>query len=154
MPPWPTATHYRNWPPRDEDQPISNLKPPITLESVLKKIPHNAEDQDFRPFEFPREPYDPAAPFSCTIRAGGGEYDIYPDGSRPFTIRELAMIQGFPVDFQFFENERRKKGQLTYKRRIVGNAVPPPLGKAVFSAILDWMEEVDSKKDIKRGSSR
>lgn len=48
----------------------------------------------------------------------------HPNDKRRMTCRELATIQGFPLDYQFY-------GGISSVCRQIGNAVPPPLAKAV-----------------------
>ena len=49
---------------------------------------------------------------------------LHPEQSRIVTVRECARSQGFPDDFQFY-------GRTQEKHRQIGNAVPPPLARAV-----------------------
>lgn len=60
---------------------------------------------------------------SCTVdtRFGAPRYFLHPSQQRGFTVREAARIQGFPDDYVFQGSE-----QAQY--RMIGNAVPPPLG--------------------------
>lgn len=60
---------------------------------------------------------------SCTVdtRFGSPRYFLHPSQQRGFTVREAARIQGFGDDYVFRGSE---KGQY----RLIGNAVPPPLG--------------------------
>lgn len=60
---------------------------------------------------------------SCTVdtRFGSPRYFLHPSQQRGFTIRESARIQGFDDSYIFRGSE---KGQY----RLIGNAVPPPLG--------------------------
>ncbi len=51
-------------------------------------------------------------------------YFLHPDENRGFSVREAARIQGFPDTFVFTGNEKEQA-------RLVGNAVPPPLGRWV-----------------------
>ena len=60
---------------------------------------------------------------------------IHPDQDRSFSVREAARLQGFPDRFQF-------SGSRTEQFVQVGNAVPPPLGKAVAKALIT----ADSKR--------
>lgn len=55
--------------------------------------------------------------------------------ARRFSFREAARIQGFPVDFVFPDD-----ASLDMKYKVVGNAVPPPLFKAVADALPDVWE--------------
>ena len=60
---------------------------------------------------------------SCTVdtRFGSPRYFLHPTQQRGFTVREAARIQGFNDNYVFHGSE---KGQY----RLIGNAVPPPLG--------------------------
>jgi len=57
-------------------------------------------------------------------------YFLHPDENRGFTVREAARIQGFPDSFIFSGNEKEQC-------RLIGNAVPPPLGKWLGELIID-----------------
>lgn len=61
---------------------------------------------------------------SCTVdtRFGSPRYFLHPSQQRGFTVREAARIQGFSDSYVFCGSE---KGQY----RVIGNAVPPPLGE-------------------------
>jgi DNA (cytosine-5)-methyltransferase 1 len=61
-------------------------------------------------------------------RFGTPRYFLHPEEERGFSVREAARIQGFPDDFVF-------AGSLPVQFRLVGNAVPPPVAKAVATAI-------------------
>lgn len=60
---------------------------------------------------------------SCTVdtRFGAPRYFLHPSQPRGFTVREAARIQGFPDSYVF-------RGQEQAQYRVIGNAVPPPLG--------------------------
>jgi DNA (cytosine-5)-methyltransferase 1 len=61
---------------------------------------------------------------SCTVdtRFGSPRYFLHPSQQRGFTVREAARIQGFSDNYVF-----RGSDQSQY--RMIGNAVPPPLGE-------------------------
>ncbi len=61
-------------------------------------------------------------------RFGTPRYFLHPEEDRGFSVREAARIQGFPDEFHF-------EGSSTTQFRLVGNAVPPPVAKAVANAI-------------------
>ena len=65
---------------------------------------------------------------SCTVdtRFGSPRYFLHPSQQRGFTVREAARIQGFNDNYMFHGSEG---GQY----RIIGNAVPPPLGALAAS---------------------
>ncbi|WP_420263778.1 DNA cytosine methyltransferase [Candidatus Magnetominusculus dajiuhuensis] len=50
--------------------------------------------------------------------------------ARRFSYREAALLQGFPRDFKFPE-----EGSLMQRYKAVGNAVPPPLFKAIAQSL-------------------
>lgn len=73
-------------------------------------------------------PLDPLLPAPTVTARGddrGGVVILpHPNGMRRMTGRELATVQGFPLDFKFV-------GALSSVYRQIGNAVPPPFAKAI-----------------------
>ena len=61
---------------------------------------------------------------------GQGRY-MHPDQLRALTAHEAARIQGFPDYFQF-----AGAPGITAMSMMIGNAVPPPLGREIFSRLL------------------
>ncbi|MEK6283842.1 MAG: DNA cytosine methyltransferase [Acidobacteriota bacterium] len=59
--------------------------------------------------------------YTVDTRFGSPRYFLHPTGQRGFSVREAARIQGFGDAYVFRGSE---KAQF----RIIGNAVPPPLG--------------------------
>ncbi len=62
---------------------------------------------------------------------------------RTLSVREMARLQGFPDRFVFYGREttggpRRRHEVPQYTQ--VGNAVPPPLGEALGTALLDVLD--------------
>lgn len=69
---------------------------------------------------------------------------IHPTQERSLTPREAARIQSFPDWFKFPVPQ-------THQYRLIGNAVPPLVGKAVGEAIKKWMlviNKVNIKSNI------
>lgn len=58
-----------------------------------------------------------------------GRY-LHPVENRPITIREGALLMGFPERFRFPEDQA-----LTHVGRQIGNAVPPPLAREIAKAV-------------------
>lgn len=76
-------------------------------------------------------PLHPSSP--PLIKYGHNDWRFQSDGpARRFSYREAALLQGLPKDFVFPE-----EGNLTKKYLVAGNAVPPPLFKAVAKALPD-----------------
>jgi len=63
---------------------------------------------------------------------------IHPDQDRLVSVREFARSQGFPDTYRFH-------GTILDKHRQIGNAVPPPLGKAVG---LQIREALSKRKNL------
>ncbi|KAK0063574.1 DNA (cytosine-5)-methyltransferase 1 [Biomphalaria pfeifferi] len=64
---------------------------------------------------------------------------LHPEQHRVVSVRECARSQGFPDTYRFF-------GNILDKHRQVGNAVPPPLGRAIGLEIkkcLVWKESLE-----------
>lgn len=53
----------------------------------------------------------------------------HPEQDRSLTLREAAMLQGFPQSYKFVEGVQRPSMQAV--GRLIGNAVPPAFGEAV-----------------------
>ena len=63
-----------------------------------------------------------------------GRY-LHPSEDRPITVREAARCMGFPDSFGLPEHQ-----SMTSVGRQIGNAVPPPLAKAVAGAVAEHLE--------------
>ena len=66
-----------------------------------------------------------AQPENCGI--------IHPIENRRYTIREVARIQSFPDDYLFFDSSLK---EITAAYKVIGNAVPCGLAKAIAEAIM------------------
>jgi DNA (cytosine-5)-methyltransferase 1 len=64
---------------------------------------------------------------------GNGRFG-HPEQDRALTLREGAMLQSFPKNFQFVP--RDKPVNFREIGRLIGNAVPPKLGAAIGGAIV------------------
>lgn len=65
---------------------------------------------------------------SYTVTYSNGNPDIHPERNSVLTIREMARLQSFPDEFRFY-GSKEEQGVM------VGNAVPPNLGKAIGLAL-------------------
>jgi DNA (cytosine-5)-methyltransferase 1 len=63
---------------------------------------------------------------------GNGRY-AHPEQDRLLTVREMAMLQGFPDDFTFSSKS------LAHRYRHIGDAVPPMIAYQL-SALVQWMK--------------
>lgn len=71
------------------------------------------------------------------ILTNGGEHNLYFDGARLLTPRELARCQSFPDDFEF-------RGSCL--KRQIGNSLAPVFAKAVYGCVLESLERSDGLK--------
>ncbi len=70
--------------------------------------------------------------FTVDTKFGDPRYFLHPTQNRGFSVREAARIQGFPDTFEF-------SGSIADQYRMVGNAVPPPMGMAVAKALANLL---------------
>lgn len=89
---------------------------------------------------YARMEWDKPAPTITTLfyNFGTGRFG-HPEQDRPISIREAAMLQGFPRKYRFVKPTDPVRFDAL--GRLIGNAVPPPLGRAVGKAIVDHARE-------------
>ena len=58
---------------------------------------------------------------------------VHPEQDRGLSLRECARLQGFPDDFVF-------KGPPTSIARQIGNALPPPLARAIAKVVAEYIQ--------------
>ncbi|KAJ4865251.1 c-5 cytosine-specific DNA methylase domain-containing protein [Trichoderma breve] len=130
LPPFPKPTHSENG--------TGGLQPFFTtIRKAIGSIRagddlHNLDTvKYYRPR---RAPLDPDR-LAGTITTGGSEV-YYPDGTRDFTLREYACIQGFPKCHKFI-------GTKTSIRRQIGNAFPSNTVRVLYRHLEDWLLQQD-----------
>jgi DNA (cytosine-5)-methyltransferase 1 len=77
--------------------------------------------------KFRRLRWDAPAP-AVDTRFGSPRYFLHPSENRGFTVREAARLQGFPDSYVFV-------GSNQAQYRLIGNAVPPPVGEILAGMI-------------------
>ena len=118
---------------------FNNLKPWVTLKEAFKNIPnpdseHNLLNHTYSKFKLKFNGYignrfinpDKPAP-TITARGdskGGVVVLHHPNNKRRMSVRETAVVQSFPLDFEFY-------GSNSSAYRQIGNAVPPKLSLAI-----------------------
>jgi DNA (cytosine-5)-methyltransferase 1 len=105
---------------------------------MIKGIPENATDHEtaIPPYWVPRAPYDGNTQAKTLTCKGGDNY--HPSGTRPYTSRELASLQTFPLRHSF----AGARGVTATKQQI-GNAVPPVFARTLFRHIIQSLKEMD-----------
>ena len=83
---------------------------------------------------------DPDLPSPTVTRSGYRDF-VHPFEDRTLTVREMACLQGFPLDYEFvgtrLDSYSSKRNVSMTQFGQVGNAVPPPLAEAIAVAIRD-----------------
>ena len=114
--------------------------------------PEDPRNQNWRTWRYNlygRMEYDEPSHTITTnaMHPGGGPY-THPDPEqhRGFSVREIMNIQGFPKNMMlsyqsFMETTTSKKFPIGKAAKHVGNAVPPPLGKAIGLALIDHLKQ-------------
>ena len=80
-------------------------------------------------------------PGSALTSATGGT--SHPEQDRLLTVREMALLQGFPADYVF-------EGPLTARYNQIGDAVPPMISAQVAAHIASLAGIKLSKRPMKR----
>lgn len=71
---------------------------------------------------------------SPTLVPGHSNFPVHPREHRSITVREAACITGFPMNYTFFGSHSKRCEQ-------VGNAVPPPLSRAIAISVKRVLDE-------------
>ncbi len=79
---------------------------------------------------------------------GTGRYG-HPEQDRALTLREGALLQTFPLNYDFIDPSVPFK--MKDIARHIGNAVPPRLGKIIGDSIINSLPEEDKKAVILNG---
>lgn len=142
LPPFPEPTHG----PRGS-------KPFATIHDALKELSrrpfltHNEVPKHCTVFETPRAPYDARTKVLGCITTNGGDDNVHPSGERTFTLRELAWLNGIPLDYQFPEiAEAGVRGGLSKGEILkqIGNCIPPTVWTQFVKSIIDTLEAYDA----------
>lgn len=113
---------------------------PTTLSKIRKVRIGEKLSEKQKTFGSTYRRLDPAKPSPTVTRSGYRDF-IHPTENRMLTVRELACLQTFPLDWEFIGtrldsySSKRKVSMTQFGQ--VGNAVPPLLAKAVALAVFD-----------------
>lgn len=70
---------------------------------------------------------------------GNGRFG-HPEHDRAISLREAALLQSFPAEYQFLD--AKEKVSFSKLGTLIGNAVPPKLGEAIGKSIVAHMADV------------
>jgi DNA (cytosine-5)-methyltransferase 1 len=93
------------------------------------------------PSVYGRMEYDKPSPTITTQAHGFGNGRFgHPTQHRAISVREAAMLQTFPEDYDFIDPE--EEVNFTKLGRLIGNAVPVRLGEVIGSSLVRHVAEV------------
>jgi len=90
--------------------------------------PYRKGKQGGRTGFYRRLSWDKPAPTLVTAPTQSGTLMCHPEYERPLSLKEYAVIQGFPTNWKF-------QGTLSQKYRMIGEAVPVDLAKIIAKSI-------------------
>jgi len=99
-------------------------------------------------FKYPsiygRMEWDKPAPTITTecYQYGSGRFG-HPEQDRAISLREAALLQGFPSHYEFVPCGERVR--ITTVARLIGNAVPVDLGRAIAKSIIRHIDQCGVK---------
>lgn len=107
------------------------------------------------PAVYGRMKYDEPAPTLTTQFYGFGNGRFgHPTQARGISLREGALLQGFPPDYSFIPDD--EPIQFKVLGRMIGNAVPVDLGRVIGESIIAHVEQHRDAftKDVKQNGDR
>ena len=112
---------------------------PSTLEKI-KRVPIGGKLSEVeQTFSSTYRRLDPKKPSPTVTRSGYRDF-IHPYENRMLTVRELACLQTFPLDWVFkgvrLDSYSSKRKTTMTQFGQVGNAVPPKLAEAIATEIM------------------
>jgi DNA (cytosine-5)-methyltransferase 1 len=105
---------------------------------------HRAESGRTYPGVYGRMEWDKPAPTMTTQCYGFGNGRFgHPEQDRAISLREAAILQSFPRDYAFVPED----GEVSFKvlGRLIGNAVPVDLGRAIARSINTHLASVAAR---------
>ena len=105
---------------------------------------HRAESGRTYPGVYGRMEWDKPSPTVTTQCYGFGNGRFgHPEQDRAISLREAAILQSFPRDYAFVPDD----GEVSFKvlGRLIGNAVPVDLGRAIARSINTHIASVTAR---------
>ncbi|ELB1139679.1 TPA: DNA cytosine methyltransferase [Vibrio parahaemolyticus] len=126
----------------------SGLNPWVSIGEALRDVPepeseHNLANHIYSQYKVTNRNFtghrmtDPSKPSPTILARGNGKGGVcaiqHPNNHRRMSVRESAIVQGFPLDFEFL-------GSMTSCYRQVGNAVPPVFAKEIARPLVEYFK--------------
>ena len=107
----------------------------------LRALCHTKKSGETYPSVYGRMQWEAPAPTITTQCYGFGNGRFgHPEQNRAISLREAAMIQTFPENYQFIPPNTRAK--FNTLGRLIGNAVPVRIGKIVADSLTQHVKTV------------
>ncbi|CAO1598785.1 hypothetical protein XANCAGTX0491_002545 [Xanthoria calcicola] len=126
LPPFPPPTH-------SSSPAMTGLLSWTTISTALASIPSNASHHDPHLSTVRAVPPRSGNRLARTITCGGGG-QVHTSGTRDYTNREFATLNGFGPEHEFGSKGAKKQ---------IGNAVPPIVGGKVLGSVVDALKKED-----------
>lgn len=108
----------------------------------LRASCHSKKSGETYPSVYGRMEWDAPAPTMTTQCYGFGNGRFgHPEQDRAISLREAAIIQTFPEDYQFLPPNTRAKFNVL--GRLIGNAVPVRIGKIVADSLVQHVKNLE-----------
>ncbi|KAL8888035.1 MAG: hypothetical protein Q9215_004487 [Flavoplaca cf. flavocitrina] len=117
----------------DYGLPQMRLRTFMIASCALATIPPSAPDHNIHHCTARTAPPKSGDQLARTITCGGGG-QVHPSGTRDYTIREFATLNGFGPEHVFAGTGAKKQ---------IGNAVPPVVGAKVLGSVVEALEKED-----------
>lgn len=106
----------------------------------LKAACHKKSSGKTYPSVYGRMEWDKAGPTMTTqcFGYGNGRFG-HPEQDRAISLREAAMLQGFPYDYKFLKDD--EKPSFSKIGRLIGNAVPVTLGSYIGELLTEHVNK-------------
>ncbi|SUO96716.1 DNA cytosine methyltransferase [Suttonella ornithocola] len=102
----------------------------------LRAACHRKESGQSYKRVYGRMEWDKPAPTITTLCYGFGNGRFgHPEQDRAISLREAAIFQSFPIDYQFFDPTKTQQPNISIIGRMIGNAVPVGLGTIVGKSL-------------------
>jgi DNA (cytosine-5)-methyltransferase 1 len=101
---------------------------------------HRKQTGQTYPSVYGRMEWDTPSPTITTqcFGFGNGRFG-HPEQDRAISLREAAILQTFPTDYQFIED--RRKLRFSKLGRLIGNAVPVRLGEVIATSLRYYLRQ-------------
>lgn len=159
----PPIEHGQRWP--DDPLHVASRLSDLNLKRIRASVPggtwrdwpkrliadcHKRDTGHSYPSVYGRMEWDAPAPTLTTQYYGFGSGRFgHPEQDRGISLREGAILQGFPKDYSFLPEG--EPAQFKVLGRMIGNAVPVALGRAIGRSIAKHIDTKSSSSRKSRG---